>query len=146
MSGSVLCAVDISNGDDDIKTIQVAARMAALEGAQLDVIAVVPDFGMSTVGGFFGKDHHEKMVSEAKNQLNVIVTSALDTAQNSKVRHVVATGRVYEEVLRLAEKTNPALIVVGASKVEVDLADYLLGPNAARIVRHAKRSVYVVRE
>ena len=33
MSTSVLCAVDVSNGDDDLNTIQVAARMADLEGA-----------------------------------------------------------------------------------------------------------------
>jgi len=26
-----------------------------------------------------------------------------------------------------------------------DLKDYLLGPNAARVVRHADRSVFVVR-
>ncbi|MFT5797803.1 MAG: universal stress protein F, partial [Candidatus Azotimanducaceae bacterium] len=44
MTGPVLCAVDVSNGDDDINVIQKAAQLAALEGAQLDVIAVVPDF------------------------------------------------------------------------------------------------------
>ena len=64
-------------------------------------------------------------------------------AQNQKIRHVVATGRIYEEILRLATQTDAGLIVVGAHKA--DLKDYLLGPNAARIVRHANCSVYVVR-
>lgn len=143
MTRSVLCAVDISNGDDDLNTIQTASKMAGLHDAQLDVIAVVPDFGMSQVGNFFGHDHHDMMVADAKEHLNVLVTKALDADLNSKVRHVVATGRAYEEVLKLAETTNPSLIVVGAHKA--DLADYLLGPNAARVVRHAKCSVYVVR-
>jgi universal stress protein F len=143
MTNSVLCAVDVSNGDDDINIIQKAAQLAALDDAQLDVIAVVPDFGMSQVGAFFGKDHHDKMVSEAKNHLNALVIKALDMAQNKKVRHVIATGRAYEEVLKLAKNTDASLIVVGAHKA--DLADYLLGPNAARIVRHANCSVYVVR-
>ncbi|EPX81637.1 universal stress protein [Litoreibacter arenae] len=143
MTKSVLCAVDISNGQDDVKTIQTAARMAALDGAQLDVIAVVPDYGMSSVGSFFSKDHHDKMVEEAKKQLNELVTGALDDTQNAKVRHIVSTGRAYEQVLKLAKKSDPELIVVGASKA--DFADYLLGPNAARIVRHATCSVYVVR-
>ncbi|MEP5762664.1 MAG: universal stress protein [Litoreibacter sp.] len=143
MTNSVLCAVDISNGVDDINIIQAAARMAALDDAQLDVIAVVPDYGMSSVGGFFNKDHHDKLVDEAKHLLNQLVTKALDDAQNAKVRHVVATGRAYEEVLKLAKKARSSLIVVGAHKT--DLSDYLLGPNAARIVRHAKCSVYVVR-
>jgi nucleotide-binding universal stress UspA family protein len=143
MSGSVLCAVDVSNGDDDINTIQAAARLAGLDGAQLDVIAVVPDYGLSQVGSFFSKDHHDKMIAEAKEHLNALVTKALNADQNAKVRHVVATGRAYEEILKLAERTKAGLIVVGAHTS--DLADYLLGPNAARVVRHANCSVYVVR-
>lgn len=143
MTRPVLCAVDVSNADHDLKTIQTAARLAAMDGAQLDVIAVVPDYGMSSVGSFFNKDHHDAMVKEAKLHLNETVIKALDAEQNKNVRHVVATGRVYDEVLSLAEKSNAALIVVGARKA--DLKDYLLGPNAARVVRHANCSVYVVR-
>ena len=143
MTNSVLCAVDVSNGDDDIKAIRKAAQLAALDNAQLDVIAVVPDFGMSQVSSFFSKDHHEKMVAEAKEHLNALVTKALDADQNAKVRHVIATGRAYEEVLNLAKKTGASLIVVGAHKA--DISDYLLGPNAARVVRRATCSVHVVR-
>ncbi|MEP2533114.1 universal stress protein [Shimia sp.] len=143
MSNSVLCAVDVSNGDEDNNTIQAAARLAKLDDAQLDVIAVLPDYGISQVGSFFSKDHHDQMVEDAKIALNALVTKVLDAEQNKKVRHVVATGRVYEEVLKLAEATNAGLIVVGAH--DSDLADYLLGPNAARVVRHAKCSVFVVR-
>jgi nucleotide-binding universal stress UspA family protein len=98
---------------------------------------------MSQVGSFFNKDHHDIMVAEAKDQLDKLVTRSVDASQNEKVRHVVGTGRAYEEVLNLAQKTEPSLIVVGAHKS--DLTDYLLGPNAARIVRHATCSVYVVR-
>ena len=143
MTNSVLCAVDVSNGDDDMNTIQAAARLAKLDDAQLDVIAVVPDFGISQVGSYFTKDHHNTMLAEAKEALNALVTKALDAKQNEKVRHIVATGRAYEEVLNLAEKAKSELIVVGAH--DSALTDYLLGPNAARIVRHAKCSVFVVR-
>ncbi len=143
MTNSVLCAVDVSNGDDDINVIQKAAKLAAMDDAQLDVIAVVPDFGISQVGSFFNKDHHDNMVAEAKEHLNTLVTKALDADQNARVRHVIAMGRAYEEVLKLAKKSNASLIVVGAHKA--DLSDYLLGPNAARVVRHASCSVYVVR-
>ena len=33
MTNSILCAVDISNGDDDITIIKKAAQLAALDGA-----------------------------------------------------------------------------------------------------------------
>lgn len=143
MSNSVLCAVDLSNGEDDLKTIQTAARMAALEDSQLDVIAVMPAYGMPPVGAFFNEDHHDEMVAEGRKALDALITKALDAAQNEKVRHVIATGTAYDEVLKLASATDPWLIVVGARKSEV--SDYLLGPNAARIVRHSNTSVYVVR-
>ena len=44
---------------------------------------------------------------------------------------------------RAANRLGCDLIVVGAHRPE--LGDYLLGPNAARIVRHADQSVFVVR-
>lgn len=143
MSNSVLCAVDLANGKDDAKTILVASRMAALEGSQLDVIAVVPDYGMSPVSTHFSKEHHDEMVEDSKVKLNELVSEAIGAEKNADVRHVVATGGAYDQVLKLASTTEPWLIVVGAHKS--DVSDYLLGPNAARIVRHSNTSVYVVR-
>jgi universal stress protein F len=131
MTSPVLCAVDISNEQEDLGVLRRAAQIAALDGAALDVIAVVPDYGMSVVGSFFSQDHHDKMVDDAKSRVNDLVSAALGKEQNQKVRHVVASGRVYEEILRLATQTKAGLIVVGAHKA--DLKDYLLGPNAARI-------------
>lgn len=143
MTNSILCAVDISHGQEDLEVLRRAAKIAAIEDRQLDVVAVLPDFGRSLVGSFFSPDHHDKMVKEAKSQLFDLVNLALGEEQNQKVRHVIATGRVYDEVLNAATQTKASLIVVGAHKA--DIKDYLLGPNAARIVRHATCSVYVVR-
>jgi nucleotide-binding universal stress UspA family protein len=57
--------------------------------------------------------------------------------------HLVGEGNVYEAVLQMAEQRRIDLIVIGAHRPE--LSDYLLGPNAARVVRHADCSVLVVR-
>jgi len=143
MSKSILCAIDISNSGEDAQVIERAAKLAALEEAQLDVVTVLPDFGMSVVGSFFNQDHHETVMAEAKKKLNEEVTKVIGDAQNTKVRHIISTGNVYDEVLKVANEAGSALIVVGAHKP--DFKDYLLGPNAARIVRHSKCSVYVVR-
>ena len=61
-----------------------------------------------------------------------------------KVQHIIGQGTVYEVILKMAKKTKCDLIVIGAHRPE--LKDYLLGPNAARVVRHADCSVMVVRE
>lgn len=143
MSKTVLCAVDISNEHRDVAVIQKAAQLADLDGAQLDVITVLPDYGSSLVGGFFDKSHHEKAVAEAKTRLKAAVIEAIGEEGDSAVRHIVGTGNAYEEILKTAEKDAAFLIVIGAHKP--DFKDYLLGPNAARVVRHASASVYVVR-
>jgi nucleotide-binding universal stress UspA family protein len=143
MSNTVLCAIDISNQGRDLNVIQKAAQLAALEGAQLDIITVMPDFGMSMVGGFFDKDHQAEALARTKTQLNALVEDVLGADANAKVRHLVATGNAYEEILKAAEADGASLIVIGAHKP--DFKDFLLGPNASRVVRHSNCSVFVVR-
>ncbi|WP_109311842.1 universal stress protein [Ruegeria sp. AU67] len=143
MTNAVLCAVDISNGDLDTHVLQKAAKLADQEGAQLDVVTVLPDFGESWVSGFFESDFHDKALEEAHTKLAEMCVSTLGADRNEKIRHVVATGTAYQEILKTAESAGSDLIVIGAHKP--DLKDYLLGPNAARVVRHSDVSVYVVR-
>ncbi|MDE0588863.1 universal stress protein [Halocynthiibacter sp. C4] len=144
MSTTILCAVDISNENRDIHVLQEALRLAGLhDDAQLDVITVLPDYGTSWVGSFFEKKHHDQVVKEAKKHLNALVQAALGSDVNAKVRHIIATGTAYEEILKTAKLDKSDLIVIGAHKP--DFKDYLLGPNAARVVRHSRCSVFVVR-
>ncbi|VAW02363.1 Universal stress protein family 3 [hydrothermal vent metagenome] len=143
MSTTILCAVDVSNTGRDQNVIKQAARLATLDGAQLDVITVMPDYGMSMVGGFFEKDHQTQALAKTKAELNAMVEEALGAETNTKVRHLVAMGNAYEEILKAAEADGADLIVIGAHKP--DFKDFLLGPNAARVVRHSTCSVYVVR-
>ena len=143
MSNTVLCAVDVSNTGRDLNVIKQAARLATLDDAQLDVITVMPDYGMSIVGGFFDKNHQAEALAKTKAELNAMVEEALGPEANSKVRHLVVLGTAYEEILRAADADNASLIVIGAHKP--DFKDFLLGPNAARVVRHAKQSVAVIR-
>ncbi|HBZ45610.1 MAG TPA: universal stress protein [Maritimibacter sp.] len=143
MIKTVLCAVDINRPEEERGVLEMAAKLATLDGAQLDVITVVPDFGSSVVGAYF-QDHHVATArDEADKILRKFTAEVLDPEVDPKVRHVVAVGSVYEEVLHAADVGKADLIVIGAHRP--DLKDYLLGPNSARVVRHAKCSVYVVR-
>jgi nucleotide-binding universal stress UspA family protein len=143
MTKTVLCAVDINRPKEEVRLLKEAQKMADLNGAQLDVITVVPDFGANVVSAYF-KDHDIKSAQDgAANLLNEMVAGAIGAEANKKVRHLVAVGSVYEEVLKAAKISDAGLIVIGAHRA--DFKDYLLGPNAARVVRHSDCSVYVVR-
>ncbi len=56
---------------------------------------------------------------------------------------MVRMGSVYAEVLDEAGRIGAALVVVDSHRPS--MATYLLGSNAATIVRHATSSVLVVR-
>jgi universal stress protein F len=143
MIKTVLCAVDITRADEDAHVVTSAKRLADLDGAQLDVITVVHDFGASVVGAYF-KDHDVKSAQDgAAAALNDMAKAAIGADANQAVRHIVSIGTVYEEVLKAPNISNADLSVIGAHKP--DFKDYLLGPRAARVVRHSDCSVYVVR-
>ena len=143
MIKTILCAVDINRPDEEKEVLNTAAKLAKVDSAQLDVITVVPDFGMTVVGAYFEDHHVDSAKNHAGDLLRAMTKETLGAEQDAKVRHIVAIGRVYEEVLRAATLNESDLIVIGSHRP--DLKDYLLGPNAARVVRHSECSVYVVR-
>ena len=106
------------------------------------ILNVVPDFGMSIVGQFFPEGFEKKMAKKVLQKLHEFVGA--NVSAEIKVQHIVGEGNVYEVSQMSADKINADVIVVAAHRPE--LKDYLLGPNAARVVRHAKCSVMVVRE
>ncbi|OUD08539.1 universal stress protein UspA [Marivivens niveibacter] len=140
MSKNILIPIDLNTADTTaIKPLGEAINM--LDGGVLHMITVIPEFGMAQVSGFFRAGYEKDMLKAFGDKLTEWVNTHVP--DNVEVRPHVVHGTVYDEILRAAEKLNVDLIVMSAHRP--DLSDYLLGPNAARVVRHAKQSVYVVR-
>ncbi len=55
----------------------------------------------------------------------------------------ITEGTVYDQIIKVADRLNVDVIIVGSHRP--GLKDYLIGPNAARVARHADQSVFVVR-
>ncbi len=141
MYKELLLPVDLNSEASWEKALPTVLALAEKFDARLHVMTVVPDFGMAIVGTFFPKDFEKKALKQANEALHAWVKQRVPAGVI--VQHVVAHGTVYEEVLRVAREIDADLIVMASHRPE--LKDYLLGPNAARIVRHADRSVMVVR-
>ena len=82
------------------------------------------------------------MAEKVLQKLHEFVDANIPAEMN--VQHIVGEANVYEVILSIADKINEDVIVVAVHRPE--LKDYLLGPNAARVVLHAKCLVMVVRE
>lgn len=142
MYRDILLAVDLSETASQSKAIETAVALARSFSARLHVITVLPDFGLSMVGSFFPKDFEKKALESANEALHRFVAEHIP--DDITVQHIVGHGTIYREIIDYAERTECALIVMASHRPE--LSDYLLGPNAARVVRHARQSVMVVRD
>ena len=141
MSKFVLAAVDILHEEGRSDVLKTAKKLADMSDCNLAVVTVVPDFGMSVVSVYFTEDTVHKAVEHTQQRLHELTEETL--GKDVPVKHIIHTGTAYDEILSTAEDLGVEMIVVGAHKP--DYRDYLLGPTAARIVRHASCSVHVVR-
>jgi len=142
MYKNILLPLDLNSVETQHKAIQTAVELARTFGASLQVLTVVPDFGMSIVAQHFPKDYAENALAETHAKLGAFASEHIP--DGIKKTLMVSQGTIYEEIIRAADKVSADLVVVSSHRPS--LKDYLLGPNAARVVRHFKRSVLVVRE
>ncbi len=141
MYKDILLAVDLAHEDTQSNAVASAVAFAQQFDARLHLITVVPDFGMSIVGGFFPPDYEKKVLEKAKNDLHSFSGKAIP--EGLAVQHIVGHGAAYREILRYAEETECDLIVMASHRPEV--SDHLIGPNTMKVVGHANCSVLVVR-
>lgn len=142
MYKDILLPIDLNHDSSWQKALPTAVEYAKAFGSRLHVLTVVPDFGMAIVGSYFPEGFEAKAREEADKRLHQFVKDHVPP--EVPVQHIVAEGTAYKEILRVADEIQADLIVMAAHRPE--LRDYFLGPNAERVVRHATRSVLVVRE
>ena len=142
MFKDILVPVDLEDETSWAKALPAAVAMAEASGGPLHVMTVVPDFGMTIVAQYFPEDFEDKALAAAGDRLKAFVAERVPDGIHTQT--IVGHGRVYDQILRAAGATGADLIVIAAHRP--DLKDYLLGPNAARVVRHGRCSVLVVRD
>ncbi|WP_026987402.1 universal stress protein [Fodinicurvata fenggangensis] len=142
MYRDILLAVDLDDPDTHKKALETTVEYAQAFGSTLHVISVLPDFGLSMVGSFFPRDYEKQALEKGNQALHAFVKEHVP--EGISVQHILAHGTIYKEILHYAKQTNCDLIVMASTRP--GLEDYLLGPNAARVVRHADCSVLVVRD
>lgn len=141
MAKKILLPIDLNSPASWIKPLAEAQQMLAT-GGELHVVSVLPDFGLSLVGTFFKAGFEQTALHQFGEALRNWVRQ--NVPGSVEVHPHILHGNIYDEILRAADKLDVDLIILAAHRPEAK--DYLLGPNAARIVRHAKQSVYVVRD
>ncbi|MGP9790646.1 universal stress protein [Roseinatronobacter sp. NSM] len=141
MAMKILLPIDMSQPASWVKPMGEAQKMLR-DGGELHIVSVLPDFGLSMVGAFFQKGFEQAALLQFTEAMRKWVRA--NVPGSIDVHPHVLHGNIYDEILRAADKLDVDVIIMAAHRPEA--RDYLLGPNAARVVRHAKQSVYVVRD
>jgi nucleotide-binding universal stress UspA family protein len=112
--------------------------------AKLHIMSVIPNYGMTMVSQYFPEGSVDKVIAKTKEQLHHFADTQLKEKNIDVGNIIVSKGSsVYQAIIDTAEEIKADLIMVSAHRPE--LRDYLLGPNAAKVVRHTKTSVLVMR-
>lgn len=141
MFNNLLLAVDINAPEGATKSADAAISMARAHGALLHLLNVVPDTGMAIVGASLGPDHMSHAVEAARAAMEAWASEKMPDDIDYQIH--LAEGTVYDQIIKTAHRMAIEVIIVGSHRPE--LKDYLIGPNAARVARHAEQSVFVVR-
>lgn len=142
MFKTILLPVDLNSEASWTRAAPAAIQLARDNDAVLHVLSILPDFGVAIVGSYFEEGFEEKAMHDLGERLKTWV--AENVPDDLEVHPHIIHGRIHAEILGAAEQVGADCIVMASHRPEA--TDYLIGPHAAHVVRHAPISVFVVRQ
>lgn len=142
MYSAILVPIDLNHTASWEKSLPTAVQLCQTYGASLHLVSIMPNFGMPMVDGFFPKDFAETAKKALKTALREFAGEHIPA--DLKTGLIVADGKAYEGILRVARTVGADLIVMSTHKRK-RFEDYLVGTNAMRVLQQSKVSVLVVR-
>ena len=124
---AILVPVDLDEESSWRKALPTAVDQARLTGGE--------------TGGTLHYDVKE-LQEAARKRLGELM--AQHVPQELHGETLVPHGTIYDEIIKTADELGADLVVMASHRPS--LKDYLLGPNTARVARHARTSVHIVRE
>jgi len=139
MYKNILLAIDLNDEISCRKPLLSAVELARTFGARLTVVREVE----AILGASAVPLGYDVITSDLENRIAALIrrVNASDLKPNILVTHGAS---IYAKILGAGEEAEADLVVVGSHRPA--MKDYLLGTNAARVVRHARRSVLVARD
>ena len=146
----VLCPIDLEHDSSWRRALPEAVAQAKAKDGKVFLMTVVPhivagiDWRYAIRGEMHGSEAYDikAFVSQAEIRLDELMRGHVPEALRGGT--IATHGTIYHEIIQAAEELPADLIVMASHRPS--LKDYLLGPNAARVARHARSAVFIVRE
>ena len=140
MFKKILVPIDLEHENAGSRVLPAAKKLAIDNGAEIALVHVMP-----TIPGFIAKDvpagYERRVAEDTKLELKALADKY---SVPGDVQIHVAQGSVYPKIIECASEIKADAILLSSHRP--GLSYYLLGSNAARVVRHSKCSVIVLRD
>lgn len=142
MFRNIVVPIDLSDKQSAKVVFPVALNFVNAFDAKIHLVHIMPDFGMKMIEDYLPRHWMSDQKIKYTRMFEDIIKNFVP--EGIKVEHHLGRGAIYDEVINYSEKICADLIILPA--VRPQLRDYMLGPNASKIVRHSSISVMVVRD
>jgi nucleotide-binding universal stress UspA family protein len=136
MFKTILVPIDMAHVAEGKANIDIAAEHGA-SGAKiilLNVVEEIPGWAAAEIPASLLDQSRAKAAADLK---------AIATASGMPMDVEIRSGHPYKTILEVAKEKGADLIIIASHRP--GLQDYFLGSTAAKVVRHAKCSVLVIR-
>ena len=141
MFRSILVPVDLAQPHSWELAMPQALELARAGGGQLMLMTVIRELS-SLFEGASINFQLEAVLAEADHRLATFVADY--ATDGVEILQRVVAGNIGVQIVQLARRESIDLIVMASHRPAV--RDYLIGPNAAHVARHAHCSVLVLRD
>ncbi len=140
MFKKILYATDLSEAS--LKALDMAEDISKRNNASVIVLTVIPE-EIAWEGYYVPdlSDIFKKIISNTEQRLDGFIK---DRFKGLSVEKIIAKGRPFEEIVRIAGEKDVDLIVMG-SHGRTGLGRVVIGSDAMRVLRRSTKPVLIVR-
>ena len=141
MFKKILVPIEVDYPDTAKAVYKHAAVLAKQSGAEIQLVSVMPGFGMPLVASYISEDVRQEAASRFKASVEQFIKDNCDKGVTFKIR----TGKNWEEIIKAADKWAADLIVVYHNRRR-DLNEIFSNSCTQRVTDNANCSVLRLRK
>ncbi|WP_370276916.1 universal stress protein [Pontibacterium sp.] len=142
MYNSILIPIDLEHVEMFPRAVAVAKQLFGEQGGTIHSLYVDQNKVHSIA---FTQMNHD-LAKEMREEIKKRVADVFEANVPEEMRGMchIRNGVVYDEILEEEQRLKPDVILIAAGRPGV--TSYLLGSNAEKVLRHARSSVFVIRD
>ena len=135
--------VPVGFSEQSLAALKQACLIAKIKKSEVIILSVIED--QSKISGLLIDNPFEEIRNKVKDKLDEI--SEMHSSKFSvKVDSMVASGKIYEQIVEVSSMINANLIVMGTNGSPKGVIKKFIGSNAERVVRLSNVPVITIKE